>query len=141
MQIHTVITLLSTRWIRTVFINHYGRSLEKFGLKTQTWKTSDGEDKGYDLNHFLDRNVGWTLDTTALRYNCQLRAHLANVTGSPVYFRPGDMWYRNTEFGRLMTDGAKGRRGGVPIDPDFKVKPQNPYHYHGHFIGKSGDLL
>jgi hypothetical protein len=121
------------RWLQTVYINHYGRSLEKFGLKTKTWKTSDGQDKGYDLVHFLDRNVGWKLDTSALRYSCQLREHLANITGNPVYYRPGDMWYRNTEFGRPMNDAFKGRRSGVPVEAGFKVTPSNPYHYHGYF--------
>lgn len=116
-----------------MYLNHYSRSLEKFGLKTRTWKTSDGADKGYDVTHFLDRNVGWRKDSTSMRYNCQLRELLVNMTGQSVYFRPGDFWFRNVEFGRAMSDPGKGRRGGKPVEPGFQMKWKNPYHYHGYY--------
>lgn len=112
---------------------HYGRSLEKFGLKSKTWKTSDGADTGYNVNYFLDRNVGWKYDSRALRYSCQLREHLARMTGEKVYYRPGDFWYRNPEFGRAMNDPGKGRRGGGPVEAGFQIPYKNPYHYKGYY--------
>jgi hypothetical protein len=48
--------------------------------------------KGYDIPKFLARNVGWYRDTRALRYTCQLRELMKNVTGKAPYLRPGDMW-------------------------------------------------
>jgi hypothetical protein len=63
-------------------IYHYSRSLEKFGLKAKTWETASGDNPvGYDMVHFLDRNVGRHTDRSALRFTCQLRKHLSEVTG------------------------------------------------------------
>jgi hypothetical protein len=31
------------KWLDLFVINHYSRSLEKYGLKSKTWKTSTGE--------------------------------------------------------------------------------------------------
>lgn len=127
-------------------INHYSRSLEKFGLKAKTWKTATGEAKegenseqaakGYDIPKFLQRSVGWTHDATAIRYTCQLREVLKNITGADPYLRPGDMWYRNAEFGKSVGDPDKRGRYGRPNPPGFKYKERNPYHYHGVTQGR-----
>jgi hypothetical protein len=128
-------------WAQTQRINHYSRSLEKFGLKSKTWRTASGEVKAgenseqaarnYDLPKFFARNVGWTYDPVALRYSCQLREQLEIMTGEPTYLRPGDMWYRNVEFGRPVGDPDKRGRYGRQLPPGFIYADKNPYHYHG----------
>lgn len=93
-------------WIEgAVDMFHYSRSVEKYGRKQKTWRTSTGETKAgqtdeqaaknYDLSGFLHRSVGWTHDSTALRYTCQMRQILQNVTGEAIFLRHGDFWYRN----------------------------------------------
>jgi hypothetical protein len=126
------------RWESTCYINHYSRSLEKYGLKQSTWETASGEAaKGYDLANFFARSTGWTHDSTALRYTCQLRSLLQNRTGDAYYLRPGDLWYRNPEFGRIVSDPRKRGRNGAK--KGYFWREGNPYHYKG---GKQGvDLL
>jgi len=129
------------RWLDVFIINHYSRSLEKYGIKAKTWKTSTGEAKSgessesaaksYDIPKFLSRNVGWFHDPIALRYSCQLREQLKNMTGESIYLRPGTMWYRNPEFGKHLSDPDKRGRYGRPNPEGFKYAVKNEYHYHG----------
>ena len=116
-------------------MNHYSRSLEKFSLKSKTWETAkDGSDKdaiAYDVNGFLRRSIGWKYDPTALRYSCQLREVLAEVTGNDTFLRAGNGWFRNVEFGRPVDDPAKRGRHGHPLKKGFTYRDGNPYHYHG----------
>jgi len=128
-------------WQSIMMINHYSRSLEKYALKAKTWRTATGETKSgekssdasrnYDLAKFFQRTVGWFYDPTALRYSCQLRELLANVTAVSPYYRPGNQWYRNPEFGRRVGDPDKRGRYGRPSPEGFIFKDGNPYHYHG----------
>ncbi len=128
-------------------INHYSRSLEKYSLKQKTWKTATGETKAgetseqaaksYDIPKFLSRNVGWQHDAIAVRFSCQLREVLKEMTKETIYLRPGTMWYRNAEFGREVSDPDKRGRYGRPNPPGFKFSHRNPYHYHGQKIGIS----
>ena len=99
-------------------INHYSRSLEKFGLKQKSWDSiSSGNDslgntQGLSISHFLARQYGSSFDDSALAWSCLLRRQLANRTGIAHYLRPGDLWARNPEFGKLVLDQEKrGRRG------------------------------
>jgi hypothetical protein len=129
------------KWYDAFIINHYSRSLEKYALKSKTWKTATGEAKigesseqaakGYDIPKFLSRNVGWQVDQVALRYSCQLREKLTEMTGEKIYLRPGTQWYRNPEFGKEISDPDKRGRYGRPNQPNFKYNIKNPYHYHG----------
>lgn len=135
----------SVKWYTALSINHYSRSLEKYALKSRTWQTSTGEfpgskadsekvSKNYDVIGFFHRSVGWYSDNTAAtRYGCQLRELLRNMTGDPVYFRPGDLWYRNPEFGRHVGYPEKRRRYVRPNPPGFHYTDGNPYHYHGGY--------
>lgn len=132
-------------WADILIINHYSRSLEKFMLKTKTWTTSSGEVKAgetanqaaasYDIGKFFARSVGFHHDNTALRYSCQLRETLANMTGEKIYLRPGSHWYRNPEFGKTISDPDKRGRYGRANPPGFKYMDQNPYNYHGGVHG------
>jgi hypothetical protein len=134
------------KWIDAFIINHYSRSLEKYGLKAKTWKTSTGEAKAgetalqaatsYDVPKFLSRSVGWQHDTVALRYSCQLREVLQNTTGESPYLRPGDIWYRNPEYGKLIADPDKRGRYGRPNPEGFRYAVKNPYNYHGNKLGE-----
>lgn len=129
------------KWYDAFVINHYSRSLEKFSQKSKTWRTATGEvkagqsdeeaAKAYDIPTFLSRNVGWQMDTIALRYSCQVREMLREMTGQEHYLRPGSRWYRNPEFGKEVTDPDKRGRYGRPNPPGFKFNHVNPYHYHG----------
>lgn len=122
-------------------INHYSRSLEKFALKSKTWTTASGEVKhgessdkvasNYDIPKFLSRSVGWHHDPIALRYSCQVRSLLKNITNEDIYLRPGNIWYRNPEFGKPIEDADKRGRYGRPNPPNFKTNLVNPYNYHG----------
>jgi hypothetical protein len=129
------------KWMDLFMINHYSRSLEKYGLKSKTWTTATGEAKpgesseqaakSYDIPKFLSRNVGWQVDRSALKYTCQLREQLKKMTGEATYLRPGTQWYRNPEFAKEITDPDKRGRYGRPNQPGFKYAHKNPYHYHG----------
>ena len=122
----------------TLIIHHYSRSLEKFGLKAKTWETATGENPhGYDIIHFLDRNVGRQADRSALRFTCQLRKLLADTTGERTFFRKGTIWYRNVEFGLPMTDPEKGQRTKKPLSEGFRVQGSFPDHYFGYYSGFS----
>jgi hypothetical protein len=71
---------------------------------------------------FLARNTGWYFDNRALQHSCQLRDVLINMTKEQIYYRPGNFWYRNAEFGRDVSDPAKRGRYGRPNAPGFKFK-------------------
>jgi hypothetical protein len=116
-----------TKWYETIRSFHYSRSLEKYALKAKTWETANGEGSGYQISGFLERSVGWELDRRALRYSCQLREILRVMTGEKIYYRPGDVWMRNVEFGRPMTYPGKGMRFDRPIPAGFVYSPKNPY--------------
>jgi hypothetical protein len=128
-------------WALIMRINHYSRSAEKFALKAKTWRTASNEIKqgqtaqeaatDYGLSKFFSRNVGNFRDAIALQFSCQLREQLEIMTGEPTYLRPGDMWYRNVEFGRPVGDPDKRGRYGRPLPPGFTYEVKNPYHYHG----------
>jgi len=130
-------------WKSNMRINHYSRSLEKFALKAKTWKTATGETKAgeksdeasrnYDLSKFFQRSVGWYHDPSALRYSCQLRKLIADVTGQSPYHRPGTQWFRNPEFGRKVGDPDKRGRYGRPSPEGFRFSDGNPYHYVGSY--------
>ncbi|KAJ1397050.1 hypothetical protein B484DRAFT_458779, partial [Ochromonadaceae sp. CCMP2298] len=94
------------KWIPTPRINHYARSLEKYILKQGTWDTA-GNGRDYDTYNFLDRVSGFKFDNSALEWTCQLRELLRNRTGEQHYLRPGDVWYRNPEFGKTVSDARK----------------------------------
>ena len=127
-------------WLDAIRINHYSRSLEKFELKSKTWNTASGEVRkgqtqqeaasGYNLATFFSRSVGWAIDRTALRYSCQVREYLRNVTGLPRFYRPGNHWYRNPEFGRPVSDERKRGRYGRSKGDHFHWQDGNPFHYH-----------
>ena len=78
-------------------IFHYARSLEKFVSKQKTWKQH--VNAGYGLEKYFERSHGWTFDNRALRYACQVRHVLSNMTGIRPYFRPGN-WTRKYEQGK-----------------------------------------
>jgi len=129
------------RWMDGIDIFHYSRSVEKYALKQKTWKTSSGEvkpgqtaedaAKNYDISGFLHRSVGWTHESTALRYSCQVREVLRQVTGEKIFLRHGDFWYRNPEFGKAVNDPDKRGRYGRANPDGFKYSEFNPYHYFG----------
>lgn len=121
----------SRRNIPDVF--HYSRSLEKFGVDTGTWRTHSNDLNTFSLVYFLNQNMGSIQDNRAVQYNCQVRRELKKMTNSENYFRPGDFWYRNVEFGRPMKDGNKGKRTKVDIAPGEKRILNHPYHYHGGY--------
>ena len=137
------------RWENHFVINHYSRSLEKFGLKSKSWTSATGDAppgtekeaaRGYTTAMFLSRSVGWHTDRTALRYSCQLRDVLKNMTGHIAYLRPGLNWYRNPEFGKFIMDPEKRGRYGRPNPEGFKSSDENPYHYHGRTYGEHIDF-
>jgi hypothetical protein len=132
------------KWLDSLVINHYSRSIEKYSIKSKTWRTATGEAKAgetseqaassYDIPKFLARSLGWYPDNIALRYSCQLRSLLVNMTGESPYLRPGTMWYRNPEFGKVISDPDKRGRYGRPNAEGFRWKEHNPYHYHGEGV-------
>jgi hypothetical protein len=109
-------------------LNHYTRSLEKFALKQKTWQTaaSRGENK-YEIAGYLHRTYGWTHDDSAARLSCAVRREIARATGSSEpYVRPGEDWYRNPEFGRVIKDPSRRGRGNGRL---HVTPPEHPYHY------------
>eukprot|EP00605_Chrysophyceae_sp_TOSAG23-4_P000040 GSChrysophyteH1.ASY1.ANO1.42.1 assembled CDS len=122
-------------------INHYSRSLEKYTIKAATWSTASGEVKAgesdeaaasnYDINKFFQRNLGWQIDRTALKYSCQLRETLYKMQKTRPFMRAGTVWYRNAEFGRHVSIPDKRGRYGRPNPEGFHYKDGNPYQYHG----------
>lgn len=106
----------------------YARSLEKFMSKQKNWDTASGENsRGYDFYNFLDRTVGHTFDDSALSWTCQLRELLRNRTGIEHFVRAGDFWYRNPEFGRVVTDPNKRGRNGAGYGKYLAHWEMNPY--------------
>lgn len=111
-------------------IHHYSRSVEKFGLKGKTWTMASREMKpnqtsyeastSYDLPKFFARSTGVRYDDRAVRYSCQLREVLEKMTGQSPYLRPGDVWYRNPEFGKVVSDPEKRRRVRIPRGDRFQ---------------------
>lgn len=146
-----IVTGKGKGWYDALYMNHYSRSLEKFALKQKTWKTATNEvlpgqtaseaQFSYSIPKFFARSVGWYHDNTALRYSCQLRETLKNMTGDDIYLRPGSFWYRNPEFGRTVTDPEKRGAYGIANPPGFKFIEANTYNYHGGRQGaKSVDI-
>ena len=60
------------------------------------------------------------------------------MTNESIYYRPGTVWYRNAEFGRLVSDPDKRGRYGRMNPEGFKYSDGNPFHYHGEkYSGKA----
>ncbi len=95
-------------------------------MKQGTWDTA-GSGRGYDIYNFLDRVSGFHFDDSAVAWGCQLRQLLAARTGEPDYVRPGDMWYRNPEFGRTVSDFHKRGRNGAGLGKYLGAHEMNPY--------------
>ena len=96
LQKRELVKVLNAPWPETSFIiHHYARSLEKFTVKQRSWKQH--VNAGYDIGRFLERSHGWTFDNTALRYSCQIRHVIADVTGQRYYVRRGN-WIRLYEL-------------------------------------------
>lgn len=93
--------------------------------------SSSNAAKAYDIPKFLARNLGWFYDPVALRYTCQLRQQLQKWTNESIYFRPGDQWYRNAEFGRSVGDPDKRGRYGRQNPEGYTFHDGNQFHYHG----------
>jgi len=90
--------VINAPWPEASFIiYHYARSLEKFTLKQRSWKQH--VNAGYDISRYFERSHGWTFDNTALRYACQTRHVIANITGQRYFARRGN-WIRRYELGR-----------------------------------------
>jgi len=116
------------KWKDGLHMHHYARSLEKYMLKQKTWETAGGADsRGYDFYHFLDRTLGFTYDDSALSWTCQLRDLLRERTNESDYIRPGDFWYRNPEFGKVVLDSNKRGRGGSGLHKQLRDPEMNPY--------------
>jgi hypothetical protein len=119
-------------WRPSPKINHYGRTLEKYALKMQTWETaSDGG--GYDINNYLHRTLGNQFDDSAVIWGCQLRELLRKRTKQDHYIRPGDFWYRNPEFGKTVSDSAKRGRNGGAFGKQLYPNEFNPYPIGGTY--------
>jgi len=115
-------------WKNTPHIHHYARSLEKYVLKQQTWETASAESSsGYSIYNFLDRQSGWLFDDTAVSWGCQVRAKLQERTGKRDYLRPGDSWYRNPEYGKVVNDPQKRGRNGAAYGKKLGPKEWSSY--------------
>lgn len=115
-------------WKDGPHIHHYARSLEKYILKQKTWTTASGHDStGYSIYNFMDRVSGWDFDDSLIKWGCQLRSLLAKRTGVRDYVRPGDMWYRNPEYGRAVEDPRKRGRYGNGYGKQLGPREMNPY--------------
>ena len=115
-------------WKQPPHLHHYARSLEKYVLKAKTWETASGHDStGYNIYNYFDRATGFEFDDSAIKWSCQLRSLLYNRTGAAHYVRPGDFWYRNPEYGKIVSDPKKraryGRGEGAKVSPG----EMNPY--------------
>lgn len=107
-------------------ISDYARSMEKYIMKQGSWDTA-APNRGYDIYNFLDRVSGFEFDDSAIPWSCQLRQLLRERTGEPDYLRPGDMWYRNPEFGRTVSDPHKRGRNGAGYGKYVQAHEWNPY--------------
>ena len=56
---------------------------------------------------------------------------LRNVTGQKHYLRPGAIWYRNIEFGKIVADPFKRGRQGNGLNKKLRKIEWNPYP-HGN---------
>lgn len=95
-------------------------------MKQRTWSTA-GSHRDYDMFNFLDRASGFTRDTSALAWTCQLRELLTNRTGQAHYLRAGESWYRNPEFGKTVEEPLKRGRFGQGYGKVLQPKEMNPY--------------
>ena len=102
--------------------------MEKYILKQKTWETASGHDStGYSIYNFLDRVSGWEFDDSLISWGCQLRDLLRTRTGIANYVRPGDIWYRNPEYGKLVDDPHKRGRYGGGYGKQLGPREMNPY--------------
>jgi hypothetical protein len=113
------------KFLQAPHIHHYGRSLEKYMLKQRSWDTASHQGN-YDIYNFMDRTSGFTFDNSALSWSCQLRDLLFLRTGEP-YVRPGDMWYKNPEYGKTVSDPKKRGRYGNAFGKVLSTNEMNPY--------------
>jgi hypothetical protein len=62
-------------------------------------------------------------DPSAVRYSCQVREIIREVTNETTFLRKGDFWYRNPEFGKNFDKTDQVQWGGAfhPV--------VNPYKY------------
>jgi hypothetical protein len=62
-------------------------------------------------------------DPSAVRYSCQVREIIREVTNETKFLRRGDFWYRNPEFGKKFDETDQLQWGGSfhPV--------VNPYKY------------
>ena len=102
------------RWLPSPNIYHYARTMEKYMLKIKTWSTA-GANTNYGIYNYLERVSGHFFDNTAVKWGCRLRDVLRQRTKEKHYLRPGDFWYRNPEFGKLVTDERKRGRYGAGL--------------------------
>jgi hypothetical protein len=90
-------------------IFHYARSLEKYTLKQRSWNQHIGFNSGYGISKYLERAHGWTFDDRAVRYSCQVRQLLKEVTGDQAFLRNGN-WLRHYEV-------KKSKKRSKPVNP------------------------
>ena len=116
------------KWLPSPSIFHYARTLEKYALKQRTWETASAESHhGYSVSNYLERAFGFEFDNRAVVHGCALRALLAQRTGEESYLRPGDFWYRNPEFGKVVGDPSKRGRNGGGFGKVLMANEWNPY--------------
>ena len=97
-------------------------------LKQRTWETAGGHNnKGYDIYNYLDRVLGFEYDDSAVVWGCQVREMLRKRTNESNYVRPGDFWYRNPEFGKIVSDPRKRGRHGSGLGKKVGWHDMNPY--------------
>lgn len=121
-------------WNSPLVIMHYARSLEKYGLKGKTWKTSSGEQKysdKYQVGGFQDRQLGVHYDNrAAMRYGCQLREHLKKKTGQDPFLRGGDFWLRNVIRNKTLAGSFEKDKE----EDKASVLSADVFEYHGYYV-------
>jgi hypothetical protein len=117
----TIYTIQSTLYI------DYSRSLEKFQLKSNSYETAGNGKESYEISNFFERSFGFHYDDTATQYGCATRLVWKNRTGEINYLRSGEFWYRNPEFGRVVTDPSKRGRHGAGYGKILNWIDMNPY--------------
>lgn len=105
----------------------YSRSLEKFQLKHKSYETASNGKENYGIANFFERSFGYLYDGSAVHWGCQIRQLLANRTGEKDYLRPGDFWFRNPEFGKIVEDPGKRGRFGAAKGKALDWQDMNPY--------------
>lgn len=72
-------------------------------------------------------------DPSAVRYSCQVREVIRTITKEPIFYRRGDFWYRNPEFGKKYDHRDQILWGGAfhhVINPySYKRYQQNDPQY------------